>query len=252
MSPTIFLSHGSPALILESSPSRQFLDTLSTRLGDPRAIVCVSAHWETVDVGVNLSPNPATIHDFHGFPEELYRKQYPAPGEPALGNRILGLLRDAGIKAAGDTQRGIDHGAWSPLSLIYPNAQIPVVEVSVQPHRDTAHHLAVGRALAPLRNEDILIVGSGSATHNLREIGRSVPHAMAFEAWLCEAVAEGRIDDLVHAEQRSPGFLRNHPTPEHFLPLFAPLGAAEENARAGILNRHFEYGSLSMAAFLWT
>jgi 4,5-DOPA dioxygenase extradiol len=123
--------------------------------------------------------------------------------------------------------------------------------MSVQPDESPAHHLAVGRALAPLRTEGVLIVGSGSATHNLREIGRSAPHALAFEEWLCNAVAEGRTDDLIHAEQRAPEYVRNHPTPEHFLPLYAPFGAAEEGAKAEILNRHFEYGSLSMAAFLW-
>jgi 4,5-DOPA dioxygenase extradiol len=251
MAPTLFLSHGSPALILEASPSRAFLTNLANRLGTPRAIVCVSAHWETTDVAVNLAPNPATIHDFYGFPEELYKQQYPAKGDPVLGNRILKLLELAGIKATGDPNRGIDHGVWSPLSLIYPDASIPVIEMSVRPHESAAHHLAVGRALVPLRTEGVLIVGSGSATHNLREIGRSAPHALAFEEWLCKAVAEGRTDDLIHAEQRAPEYVRNHPTPEHFLPLYAPFGAAEEGAKAEILNRHFEYGSLSMAAFLW-
>jgi 4,5-DOPA dioxygenase extradiol len=251
MAPALFISHGSPGLILETTPSRDFLASLAARLGNPRAIVCVSAHWETVEVNVGLSAAPATIHDFSGFPQELYRRQYAAPGDPALGNRILGLLRAAGIKASGDAARGFDHGVWSPLSLICPDASIPVVEVSVQPHLSPAHHLAVGRALAPLRAEGVLIVGSGSATHNLRELGRSAPHAVAFESWLCAAVAEGRVDDLVHAEERAPAFLRNHPTPEHFLPLFAPLGAAVGGAKAEILNRYFEYGALSMAAFLW-
>jgi 4,5-DOPA dioxygenase extradiol len=251
MAPTLFLSHGSPSLVLEASPSRAFLTNLANRLGSPRAIVCVSAHWETAGVAVNLAPNPSTIYDFYGFPKELYEQQYPAKGDPGLGNEILKLLRDAGINATGDPNRGIDHGVWSPLSLIYPDASIPVVEVSVQPDQSAAHHLAVGRALAPLRADGILIAGSGSATHNLREIGRSAPHAVAFDDWLCKAVAAGRTDDLIHAEQRAPEYARNHPTPEHFLPLYAPLGAAGEGAKAEIMNRHFEYGSLSMAAFLW-
>jgi 4,5-DOPA dioxygenase extradiol len=251
MTPTLFVSHGSPSLILEATPSREFLAKLALRLGSPRAIVCVSAHWETVEVGVGLAAAPETIHDFYGFPEELYRKRYAVAGDPALGNRVVAALRDAGIPANGDAKRGIDHGVWSPLSLIYPEAAIPVVEVSVQPHLSAAHHLAVGRALAPLRAEGVLIMGSGSATHNLRELGRSAPHAVAFENWLCEAVTEGRTEDLAQADEKAPAFARNHPTPEHFLPLFAPLGAAGEGARAEVLNRHFEYGSLSMAAFLW-
>ena len=252
MSPTLFISHGSPALMLEATPSREFLAKFAGRLGNPRGIVCISAHWETEDVAVGLAAAPATIHDFSGFPAELYQKRYSAPGDPALGNRVLSLLHSAGIRATGDSNRGFDHGVWSPLSLIFPDASVPVVEVSVQPHLDAAHHLAAGRALASLRDEDILIVGSGSATHNLRDLGRAVPHATAFEAWLCDAVTDGCIDDLVNAEQRAPAFARNHPTPEHFLPLFAPLGAAGSSAKGEVLNRHFEYGSLSMAAFLWT
>lgn len=249
--PALFVSHGSPSLILEATPSRDFLTNLAGRLGKPQAIVCVSAHWETVELAVGLAPTPETIHDFYGFPQELYQRKYAAPGDPVLGNRVLALLHSAGIKASGDPQRGFDHGVWSPLSLIYPAADVPVVEISVQPHLSPAHHLAVGRALAPLRKENVLIMGSGSATHNLRELGRSAPHALAFEAWLCDAVANGRVDDLIHAAERAPEFARNHPTPEHFLPLFAPLGAAGDGARAELLNRHFEYGSLSMAAFLW-
>jgi 4,5-DOPA dioxygenase extradiol len=133
---------------------------------------------------------------------------------------------------------------------MYPDASIPIVEISVQPRRDAAHHYAVGQALAPLRNEGILIMGSGAATHNLRELGRGGPHVVEFETWLCKAVQEGRAEDLLHYEQRAPYAKRNHPTPEHLLPMFAPLGAA--SGKPGeVLNRVFEYESLSMAAFVW-
>src|SRR5579863_10344299 len=144
--PSVFVSHGSPAMAIEPGPSRDFLKDLGARLGRPRAIVCVSAHWETEEVCVNLDPHPETIHDFYGFPPELNRMQYPAPGDPALGQRILELVPGA----RGVEKRGIDHGVWSPLILMYPDASIPVVEISVQPHRDAAHHYAVGQALAPL------------------------------------------------------------------------------------------------------
>jgi len=246
MTPTVFVSHGSPALAVEPGPSRDFLQSLGARLGHPKAIVCISAHWETEEVCINLDPHPETIHDFHGFPAELYRMTYPAPGDPELGSRIARM-----IPGATTTQkRGFDHGVWSPLTLMYTDTRIPVVEISVQPDKDAAHHYTVGQALAPLRDENILIMGSGSATHNLREMGRTGPHIAEFENWLCKAVEEGRADDLIHYEERAPFARRNHPTPEHLLPLFAPLGAAEGEP-GEVLNRVFEYASLSMAAFVF-
>lgn len=255
--PTLFVSHGAPSLALETGPSRDFLVTLGARLGRPRAIVCISAHWDTAVAAVGLAAHPETIHDFYGFPDELYRLRYRAAGDPELGRRVVGMLADAGIAVAGDEGRGFDHGVWSPLMLIYPDAGIPVVEVSVQSGLGAAHHLAVGRALAPLREEGVLVMGSGSTTHNLREIGRTGPdggppeYYRAFEDWVCSAVAEGRAADLVEFERLAPYARRNHPTPEHFLPLFAPLGAAGDGARGVVVNRHFEMGTLSMAGFLW-
>ena len=152
--------------------------------------------------------------------------------------------------AEGIGKRGFDHGVWSPLILMYPDAVIPVVEISVQPNKNAAHHYAVGQALTPLRNENILIMGSGSATHNLRELGRGGPHIIEFENWLCNAVEAGRGEDLIDYERKAPHARRNHPTPEHLLPLFAPLGAAE-GKHGEVLNRVFDYASLSMAAFIW-
>jgi 4,5-DOPA dioxygenase extradiol len=172
--------------------------------------------------------------------------RYAAPGDPELGRRILDLLPGA----RGEEKRGFDHGVWSPLILMYPDASIPVVEVSVQRRQSAALHYGVGQALAPLREEGILILGSGSATHNLREIGRGGPHVTEFEDWLCDAITDGRAEDLIRWEELAPHARRNHPTPEHLLPLFAPLGAA--NGEPGeVLNRVFEYASLSMAAFTW-
>ena len=255
--PTLFVSHGAPSLAIEDGPSRSFLVTLGQKLGRPKAIVCISAHWETDIATVGLAEKPETIHDFSGFPAELYRMRYPAAGDPALGQQAMRLLADAGMAVAGDKTRGFDHGVWSPLVLIFPDAGIPVVEISVQPGRNAAHHLNVGRALAPLRDEGVLIMGSGSTTHNLREIGRTGPdggppeYFAAFEKWVCDAVVEGRAEDLSSFETLAPYARRNHPTPEHFLPLFGPLGAAGEGARGSVLNRHFELGTLSMAAFLW-
>jgi len=251
MTPTVFVSHGSPSLLLEPGASREFLAGLGQRLGRPKAIVCMSAHWETAEAGVGLAEHPDTIHDFYGFPPEMYRMRYPAPGDPALGQRILQLLAAAGIASGGDPRRGFDHGVWSPLALMYPGADIPVVELSVQPRRSLAHHMAIGRALRPLRSDGILIMGSGSVTHNLRELGRNTPQAAAFEDWLIEAAVEGRDGDIAGADTLAPHYRHNHPTPEHFLPLFAPLGASHPGAKAEALNRIFDYGSLSMAALVW-
>ncbi len=255
--PTLFVSHGAPSLALEGGPSRDFLVSLAGRLAGPRAIVCVSAHWETPVAMVGLAAHPETIHDFYGFQQELYRMRYPAAGDPALGARVMHLLGDAGIEVTGDDKRGFDHGVWSPLTLIYPKAEIPVVEISVQPGLNAAHHLRIGQVLAPLRDEGVLIMGSGSTTHNLREIGRTGPdggppeYYASFEKWVCDAIMERRVADLADFERLAPHARRNHPSPEHFLPLFAPLGAAGESSKPTILNRHFELGTLSMAAFLW-
>ena len=250
--PAIFVSHGAPSLVLEPSPTRAFLEGFGAKVERSRAVICASAHWETARPAVSLAPHPGMIYDFSGFPEELYQVQYPAPGDPAIGRRAIELLRDAGIEMDGDESRGFDHGVWSPLALMFPDARVPVVAISVQPHLNAAHHLAVGRALRPLREEGVMILGSGSTTHNLRELGhRKADHAVAFEAWVCDAVAEGRVDDLVHWEERAPEARRNQPTTEHFLPLFVPLGSAQDGAKGRVLNRHFEFGALSMAAFVW-
>jgi len=252
MSPAIFVSHGAPSLVLEDGPTQQFFRKYGAEMERPSAIVSISAHWNTPRVTVSLAEAPKMIYDFSGFPAALYQVQYPAPGAPALGQRILESLGAAGIAASGDVARGFDHGVWSPLVLMFPEASIPVVSVSVQPGMPARHHFEVGRALRKFREENVLIIGSGSATHNLAELGRRPlpPHAEQFEEWLCEAIVEGREAELLAWEERAPQAHRNHPTPEHFLPLFGPLGAAGD-PKGRIVHRRFEFGSLSMAAFAW-
>jgi 4,5-DOPA dioxygenase extradiol len=272
--PPLFVSHGAPTLPFDPGPTAGFLRDLGLRLGRPRAIVCISAHWETAAPRVTLAARPETIHDFYGFPDRLYDLRYPAPGEPGLASRIVDLVRGAGLVADGDPERGLDHGAWVPLMLMYPAADVPVVQLSVQPALDARHHLAIGRALAPLGGEGVMILGSGGATHNLREFGLHpidappAAYARAFDDWLCGAIEDGRVDDLAEWEGRAPEARRNHPTVEHFLPLFAPLGAAtaappvagaatavaaaapaSPNGRR--LQSAFTWGVLSMAAFGW-
>ncbi|HUN67317.1 MAG TPA: class III extradiol ring-cleavage dioxygenase, partial [Burkholderiales bacterium] len=199
------------------------------------------------------NPKPETIHDFYGFPKPLYAIQYPAPGSPALGERALALLKVAGFTAAIDGCRGLDHGAWSPLLHMYPRADVPVVQVSVQTGLGPKHHLALGRALAPLAQEGILILGSGHMTHNLRERrgegAAPLPYVKEFQAWVRERIVHKDFDALDDYRARSPGGARAHPTDEHFLPLFVALGAAGPDFRAELLYDGIETGSLAMDAY---
>lgn len=254
--PAVFVSHGAPTMFIEPGPTHEFLAGLGAQLGRPAAVVCVSAHWETGEPTVSAAARPATIHDFHGFPEELDRVTYPAAGDPKLAGRVVELLRGAGLPARSDPARGLDHGAWVPLGLMYPGADVPVVELSVQTRLGAPHHLEVGRALAPLRAAGVLVLGSGGATHNLREFfagpadARVPPYVAAFEQWLCEGVVAGAQEALADYLAGGPEARRNHPTQEHVLPLFVPLGAAA-NPRGRVLHRAFDHGVLSLAAFSW-
>jgi len=253
--PALFVSHGSPAMVIEDCPTRDFLQQLGRETGKPKGIVCVSGHWTTEQPAVTMHPQPATIHDFSGFADELFTLQYPAPGDPLLATRVIDLLASREIAVERHMSRGFDHGAWSPLMLMYPEAHIPVVQLSVQPHLDPAHHLAMGKALQPLRSEGILILASGAATHNLQDFfGRPresdpLPYAEKFADWLKEAVASGKTGELLDYLNRAPEALRNHPTPEHFLPLFAAMGAG--GGKGELIHDSFTYGCLSMASFKW-
>jgi 4,5-DOPA dioxygenase extradiol len=257
--PAVFVSHGAPTLALEShDPTHVFLQTLGASLGKPKGILCVSAHWEASAPTLGASTKPETIHDFYGLPDALYRIRYGAPGDPTLAESAHVLLTAAGLSARKDVQRGLDHGAWVPLLLAYPDADVPVVQLSVQSGLDAAHHVALGRALAPLRDEGILILGSGGATHDLRRAmlgGREdapVPRDVEqFEDWLVSQVEAGATDALQAWTSEAPHARANHPTPEHFLPLFVPLGAAPQGTKGRVLHRRFAYGALSMAAFAW-
>lgn len=264
--PTLFLSHGSPTLALDPGPARDDFAALGRTLPRPKAVLCVSAHWETPAPAVSGAARPETIHDFHGFPDELYAIRYPAPGAPELAARAAGLLGGAGIETAIDPGRGLDHGAWVPLRIMYPEADVPVAQLSLQTPLGPAHHLAVGRALAPLREDGVLILASGSATHNLRDFGGraydapALPYVLEFEAWLMRAVAEGEVGALADWRARAPHAATNHPTDEHLLPLFVALGAAQGEARgkAGngrvpgrLVHASHTWGILSMASFAW-
>ena len=249
MLPTVFLSHGAPTLVFEDISARQFIADLGTSLPRPKAILCVSAHWETAQPSVSGSSSPKTIHDFYGFPDALYRLKYPAPGAPAVAKRVAELVEGVEI----DPDQGLDHGAWNPLMLAYPDANIPVAQLSIQVPAGTARHLDLGRKLAPLREEGVLILASGGAVHNLRQfhIDNTKPAdwAIAFDEWLADRIQAGDIDALIDYRRQRPEAKLAHPRDEHFLPMFVALGAAEGKGR--ILHRSFAHGSLSMAAFAW-
>jgi len=252
--PSLFVSHGAPTLLTDPCPTRDFLAGLGAELPRPRAILSISAHWTAAVPRLSGSATPATIHDYYGFPEALYQLDYPAPGAPELANEVAALLH--GMAPEIDSERGLDHGAWVPLRLMYPEADLPVAQLSVSPDRDPAWHVALGRRLRPLRSQGVLVIGSGGATHNLRDFGRypldapAQPYAGRFADWLSAQVVAGAAEALAEVWTQAPEATRNHPTPEHLIPLHVALGAAD--GRPGRrLHDAFTYGVLSMAAFAW-
>jgi 4,5-DOPA dioxygenase extradiol len=253
--PSLFLSHGAPTLPLTETPARTFLAGLGAQLPRPKAILVISAHWETDVPAVNAVGVNDTIHDFYGFPRPLYAMRYPAPGAPELASRVVDLVRASGFDCAIDTKRGLDHGAWVPLLLAYPRADIPVLQLSVQPHLGAAHHLRVGRALQALAGEGVLIVGSGSMTHDLSEFrGHDLNDpapvwVTGFADWCHEALTSGRTDDLQNYRELAPFARKNHPSEEHFLPLFSALGAAGEDAVAERLHASATFAILRMDVY---
>ena len=258
MLPSLFVSHGAPTLPLEDCPARDFLKSFAGTLPHPRAILAVSAHWDTQTPSVNRVPVNETIHDFYGFPEALYRLHYPAPGSAELAERTRAVVMAAGFSVGIDQQRGLDHGAWVPLMLMYPDANIPVVQLSIQSALGPEHHVSLGRALAPLRNEDVLVLGTGSFTHNLRAMTRGQLDApepawsQEFSGWIHRALVEARTGDLVAYRRLAPHAAFAHPEEDHFMPLFVSFGAGGEAPQATRLHQSTTYGSLRMDAYAFT
>jgi 4,5-DOPA dioxygenase extradiol len=253
--PALFISHGAPNLALHKTPAHDFLKHLGRDLPRPSAILVASAHFATRAPALSSDAKPDTIHDFgRGFEAELFAMHYDASGNPVLAKRAAKLLEQAGLAPSLAENRGFDHGTWVPLILMYPDADIPVVQVSVQPQMGPAHHLALGAALAPLRDEGVLIIGSGAITHNLHELfgggyGLSDPApdwVHDFGDWAHERIEAGDRDDLIHYRARGPNAVRNHPTDEHLLPLFVTMGAAGHGQR---VHSSEQYGVLMMDAY---
>jgi aromatic ring-opening dioxygenase catalytic subunit (LigB family) len=209
---------------------RGISDLVGTR---PKAVLVISAHWETADPTVGSAPNPPLVFDYYGFPEHTYKLEYPAPGSPPLAARVRELLADAGIASQEDATRGFDHGVFVPFLLMYPDAEIPVVQLSLRADLDPAAHIAIGHALAPLRDEGVLIVGSGMSYHNLREFwSDDTEPARRFDAWLTDAVEDAdpaSRDRKLAAWSQAPGAHAAHPRSEHLLPLMVAAGAGGED-----------------------
>lgn len=254
--PTLFVSHGAPNLVLHATAAHKFLDNFGKKLPRPKAILVISAHFMTAEPALSADAAPTTIYDFGGFEPELYQLRYEAPGAPDLAQQCVGVLASHGIASQAVTNRGFDHGTWVPLMLMYPEADIPVVQLSVQPRSGPAHHLALGQAIADLSVQGILVIGSGALTHNLHEVfsGRHAPDGPApgwvkeFGEWMRQAVERDDREALLNYRKVAPYAVENHPTEEHLLPLFAVMGAA--GGRPGKrIHSSAEYGVLMMDVY---
>lgn len=243
--PSLFISHGSPTILIdETSAGRRFLSGLAEKYDCPKAILVISAHWETLKPMVTSAENLKTIHDFYGFPQALFEMEYPAKSDAGLVTKIQDKLG-----AIAEPVRGLDHGVWSVLKLMYPDADIPVVQLSLQSQQPPAYHYDMGKKLADLRKDGVMIIASGATTHNLRAIRRNstIPDdwAQAYEDWMVEKVEAGDQEALLNAHTEAPHFQMSHPRDEHWLPFYVAMGAG---GQGHILHRGFEHGNLSMAA----
>lgn len=250
--PVAFVSHGSPMVAIETGPYQEALQRFG-REHRPKAIVAISAHWESADeVRIASAEAHRLIYDFGGFPDALYELTYEAAGDPELARRIGGLLRNGGVPSALDAVRGLDHGVWVPLRSIYPNADVPVVELSIPGKLSPAELFRIGGLLSPLRSEGVLILGSGGIVHNLRRLdwqhrdGPAEAWALDFDRWFAEKLEAGDIDGLFGYQRAAPSAALAVPTNEHFHPVFVALGAARAQGRIEYIYEGFQYGTLSM------
>ena len=249
--PVLFLGHGSPMNAIEDNAWSRAWRARAARLPRPRAILCVSAHWETPGPWLTGSATPPTIHDFGGFPRALFDTQYPAPGDPALAQRVVGLLGDA--QARIDPDRGLDHGAWSVLKPMYPDADIPVVQLGLDSRRPGAWHVALAQRLAPLRDEGVLVVASGDIVHNLRLLdfrdASPLPWALRFRDRVNALIVDGNLAALADWPALGEDAALSIPTPEHYLPLLYALALARDGDALEFFNDDV-IGSLSMTSLI--
>ncbi|TBL68019.1 DODA-type extradiol aromatic ring-opening family dioxygenase [Paenibacillus thalictri] len=255
MQPSLFLAHGAPTLVTEELKYTRLLAMLAAKLPRPYAIVLWSAHWESRTQLISAAPQYETIHDFFGFPESLYEIEYPAKGNVALALQIRQMLTAEGISSEMDDHRGLDHGAWSLLNLMYPDGDIPVVAMSVNPRLTPEEQYRIGRALATLRRENVLLIGSGGTVHNLSKLNWSsagvARWALEYDEWLAEQLETWNTEALFDYELRGPYAREAVPTPEHFVPLLLAMGAADSGKKARLLHREYQLGTLSLSAWMF-
>lgn len=253
--PALFVSHGAPTYALEPGLAGANLAKVGQQLSDVKAVLVVSPHWQTRGLQVQAMAQPETIHDFGGFPSALYEIEYKAPGAPALAARTAELLTEQGMPAVLQDARGLDHGAWVPLLHMFPEATIPVFQVSLPHTLDTRQALRLGQGLKSLREEGVLIIGAGSITHNLYDIrspgSPTERYVDEFTGWIKQRLAEGDIESLIDYRRLAPNAAKAHPTEEHFLPLLVAIGASEEAEAMTLIEGDVTYGVLSMESYGW-
>jgi aromatic ring-opening dioxygenase catalytic subunit (LigB family) len=261
--PAFYISHGGgpwPWVEGKMRETHRKLEAALQRLPHivrttPKAVLMISAHWEEPNFTVMSNPNPPMLYDYNNFPANTYQVQYPAPGAPQLAEHVQGLLQQAGIPARLDPARGFDHGAFVPMFVVYPDADVPIVQLSLKRGLDPQDHLAAGRALAPLRNEGILIVGSGSSYHNLRMMGPEAKEpSAAFDAWLQQSLEGTDFDNRTAALtswESAPSARLSHPREEHLLPLMVAVGAAEHDVATRFYHENTFFGSGSVSSFIF-
>ncbi len=257
--PTYFISHGGgpwpfmPEMADAMRPLAQSLTDIPRQLGEiPKAVLMITAHWEASAFTLGTHPNPGMVYDYRGFPPHTYQVVYPAPGAPALAQRVQGLLDAAGLPVALDAQRGFDHGTFVPLAVMYPDAQVPVLQMSLRTGLEPIEHMALGRVLAPLRDEGVLIVGSGLSYHNLRAFGpQAKAPSQAFDAWLQAALAAAPAEReaLLIDWQQAPAARQCHPREEHLIPLMVALGAAGADVATCVYHEDGIFGGVTASSF---
>lgn len=253
--PALFISHGAPTFALEPGLLGPRLSSIGERLDNVKALLVVSPHWQTEHTAIMTTPYPPTLHDYGGFPRELYRIEHPAIGHPSLATEIGQSLADTGRRIQLDHRRGLDHGAWVPLRYLDPKAQIPSFQVSLRSNLDAAGAVRLGKALAPWRRQGVAVIGSGSLTHNLLEFRDGLAHEAAYTAefrdWVRDAVVRGDVDELIDYRRLAPHARRAHPTEEHFLPLLVALGASFDHESVHVIDGGTTHGVLSMESYAW-
>ncbi len=255
----LFISHGAPMLAIEPDETGKLLAELGASLPIPSAILVVSAHWDTQTPTISSTSQPETIHDFGGFPKQLYEIEYPANGAPAMANKAADLLKQAGITAKIDNRRGLDHGAWVPLMLMYPQANIPVAQISIQSGLSPQAHFALGQALSALQADNVMLIASGSATHNLGDFfspqrdAKTLDYVPLFANWLAEKIEGNDTEALLDYRHQSQYAVKAHPTEDHILPLFVALGWANGVKYQQVKRYTPEdtYGILAMDIYQW-